>query len=44
PEAVPPAVPVDGAPHLAAPQIPAQPGPAGGVEQAAPAAPLGAPA
>lgn len=44
PEAVPPALPVDGAPHLATPQLPAQPGPVGGIEQAAPAAPLGAPA
>lgn len=44
PEAVPPAVPVDGAPHLATPALPAQPGPVGGVEQPAAAAPLGAPA
>lgn len=40
----PEAVPVDGAPHLATPALPAQPGPVGGVEQPSTAAPLGAPA
>ncbi|MGH3584091.1 MAG: hypothetical protein ACRDUB_21060, partial [Mycobacterium sp.] len=37
----PEAVPVDGAPHLATPALPAQPGPVGGVEQPSTAAPLG---